>query len=326
MDDGIYTAGIRVKDDDGGIGTATTDVVILDLAPIAEFNWSPEPQNEGSAVQFSDESTSYPDVIVAWSWDFGDTNTSNEQNPVHTYGDNDTYTVNLTVTDDDGSQDTISYDVSILNVSPIAEIDEILPSQEVFTGETVSFSGSFTDPGWLDTHTVEWDFGDGNTATGLNVTHIYNKQDSYTVTFTVTDDDGGVDIATAEMIVKPIPAIIDFKPNTLNLRGKGKWVTVYIELGEDYDVSLIDINTVLFNDQIPAENDPKYDFVTDPEIKDRNDNGLPELMVKFDRSQVQSILSPGEEVTITVTGGVFHIYGLADFEGGDVIRVIDKKK
>ena len=29
------------------------------------------PQNEGSAIQFTDESTSYPDTIVGWSWDFG---------------------------------------------------------------------------------------------------------------------------------------------------------------------------------------------------------------------------------------------------------------
>jgi parallel beta-helix repeat protein len=303
---------------------------LLNRPPEANAN-GPYVGDEGSPITFDGSASSDPDGDeLQYRWDFDnngswDTAWLSVPTATYTWDDDWSGTAKLEVTDGQLTDSAIA-DVTVNNVSPIANIDEILPSQEVFAGDEVSFFGSFTDPGWLDTHIIEWDFGDGDTAAGLAATHIYYKQDSYSVTFTVTDDDGGVDIATAEMIVKPIPATIDFKPDTLNLKSKGKWVTVYIELAEDYDVSLIDINTVLFNGQIPAENDPKYDFVAEPEIKDRDNNGLPELMVKFDKSEVQSILSPGEEVTITVTGGVFYNDGLTDFEGSDIIRVIDKKK
>ena len=66
----------------------------------------------------------------------------------------------------------------------------------------VNFSGSFTDPGWLDTHTIEWDFGDGNTATGTLIpTHTYSNDGVYIVTLTVTDDDGGVGVDTITVSV-----------------------------------------------------------------------------------------------------------------------------
>lgn len=211
MDDGVYTVGVRVKDDDGGIGIATTDVTILDLAPTAEFTFAPEPQNEGSPVQFTDQLTSWPDSIVSWSWNFGDTGASNEQNPAHAYGDNGVYTVSLTITDDDGSQDTVSHNVTILNVAPTVEAG---PDQLVNEGDVVSFSGSFTDPGWLDTHTYTWDFGDGGTTSGtLTPTHTYCDNGIYTVTLTVTDDDGGVDMDTLTVTVNNVPPTVNAGPD-----------------------------------------------------------------------------------------------------------------
>jgi PKD repeat protein len=247
---------LNIKDDDGGIGIATTDVIILDLAPTAEFRWSPEPQNEGSAVQFSDESTSYPDVIVAWSWDFGDTGTSNEQNPVHTYGDNDIYFVNLTVTDDDQSQDTISHNVTILNVAPIVEAGS---DQTVNEGDTISFSGSFTDPGWLDTHIIEWDFGDGDTATGtLYPTHVYCDNGVYTVTLRVTDDDQGADQDTLQVTVNNVPPTangdgpyIGSEGSVINFTGiqtdPGVCDTFTYEWDYDYDGVTFTVDSTLQN-------------------------------------------------------------------------------
>ena len=51
-------------------------------------------------IHFTDTSTGNP---TAWSWDFGDGNTSTEQNPVHTYASVGNYTVNLKVTNSYGS-------------------------------------------------------------------------------------------------------------------------------------------------------------------------------------------------------------------------------
>ena len=54
---------------------------------------------------FTDESTDSDGTVDSWLWDFGDGNTSTEQNPVHIYASAGNYNVILTVTDDDGDTD-----------------------------------------------------------------------------------------------------------------------------------------------------------------------------------------------------------------------------
>jgi len=115
-----------------------------------------------------------------------------------------------------------------------------------------------------------------------------------------------------------IPATIDFDPNTLNLKSKGKWVTTYIELpvGHDYHVSDININSILLNDVVPAE----LNLI---EICDYDNDGIPDLMVKFNRTEVQGILHIGDNVEIVISG---KLYDCRLFEGKDIIKVIDKGK
>lgn len=115
-------------------------------------------------------------------------------------------------------------------------------------------------------------------------------------------------------ISEPIEAYIDIDPDTLNLNSQGKWITCYIELPGDYDVDDIDVSTIKLNDQVPAESHPTG-------IGDEDDDGVPDLMVKFDRSAVQQILQAGDEVEITVTG---ELNDETPFEGSDTIRVINK--
>jgi hypothetical protein len=119
--------------------------------------------------------------------------------------------------------------------------------------------------------------------------------------------------STETEIIPIIPATIDFDPDTLSLKSKGQWVTVYIELpvGHGYDVSMIDLASVRLNSQIQAEAKPT-------EIGDYDDDGIPDLMIKFDRPSVQAILEVGN-VVITITGEL--INGSA-FEGKTIIRVI----
>lgn|GEM_PF-1257924 len=100
-----------------------------------------------------------------------------------------------------------------------------------------------------------------------------------------------------------LKATVEFDPDVLNLSSKGKWVTAYIEFPEGYSVNDIDVSTVMLNGKISAELKPTAAG-----------------MVKFDRAGVQSILEPGEEVEIKITG---EFAGKA-FEGTDTIRVISK--
>jgi PKD repeat protein len=292
--------------------------------------------DEATPITF-DASGSYdPDGdALQYRWDFdndGAWDTDWSTTPVVSYTWNDDWagTAKLEVSDGEFTATDIVR-VTVNNVAPAVEAGL---DQEITAGDAVSFSGGFTDPGWLDTHAATWDFGDGVSQAGVlseennppaaagNVagSHIYYDRGTYTVTLTVYDDDGGIGTDTLTVTVKPVPTTVNCEPDTLSLKGKGRWITVYIEFPDGYDVSRIDIDSVKLNYRVPAEADTKYGFVRNPEIADRDGDGLPELTVKFDREAVKQILQPGEAV-IAVSGKVSHHGGLADFEGMAAISV-----
>ena len=101
---------------------------------------------------------------------------------------------------------------------------------------------------------------------------------------------------------------IDIKPDTLNLRSRGRWITVFITPPEGYDVEDIDISTIKLEF---GDNSVEVDWV-------RVQNVV--LMVKFSRSAVKEMLSPGDEVEIIVTG---KLKDGTPFGGSDTIRVIE---
>ena len=144
MDDGVYTVRLTVTDEDGSTDTVSHDVTVSDLGPTAAFDWSPKPQDEGSAVSFTDSSSSYPDTIVSWSWDFAGLGTSTAKNPSFTFMDDGVYTVRLTVTDEDGSTDTVIHDVAVNNVAPTLYS---IGSQSTLWGEELYFDANAYDPG-----------------------------------------------------------------------------------------------------------------------------------------------------------------------------------
>jgi len=117
-------------------------------------------------------------------------------------------------------------------------------------------------------------------------------------------------------VVDTAEAIVDFDPNTLNLLSEGVPVTVYIELpaDSDYTVQDIDVRTILLNGQISILYWP---FT----IGDYDQDGIPDLMVKFDRALVQSILGVGKEIEITISG---QFTSGVSFEGIDIIKVMSK--
>ena len=138
-------------------------------------------------------------------------------------------------------------------------------------------------------------------------------------------------LATNEMYghAPPVSATIDIDPDTLNLKSKGKWITCYIELPKDYDVADIDISTVKISKIGNKElENPIFAEEHPTEIGDHDEDGIPDLMVKFDRSKVIEAIrslgvSSGAEIEITVTGELIDGTG---FEGIDIIRVLSKDK
>jgi len=166
--------------------------------PSVDFSWTPTGDIQtGDTVQFTDNSNDPDGTIIAWEWDFGDGNYSILENPSHTYTGNDTFAVELTVIDNNGSTNTTTKQITIQNRAPTADAG---PDQLVNT-TLVSFDGTgSSDPdGTIDTY--NWSFGDNSTGTGATPTHNYSQDGTYTVTLNVTDDDGGTDEDATEVVV-----------------------------------------------------------------------------------------------------------------------------
>ena len=134
------------------------------------------------------------------------------------------------------------------------------------------------------------------------------------------------DISLDEPALLGLQVSTDIEPDTLNLKSKQQWVTCWIELPAGYDVNNIDLGTVMLNHAVPAESDTKYGFVKNPEIRDADEDGLPELMVKFDGAAVQATVQPADSVTISVLGEVNKDEVPIPFKGIDNIEVISPGK
>ena len=165
----------------------------MTAAPVAATN-GPYAAGEGAAITMSAATSTDPDAgdVLTYAWNFGDGTTGSGVSPSHTYTQDGTYTVQLTVTDTRGLTSSISTIATISNVAP--DIGA-LAAATLFPGETYTSSGSFVDPG-ADSWTASVDYGDGSGTNALALTgktfslsHVYAMAGIFTVTVRVSDDD-----------------------------------------------------------------------------------------------------------------------------------------
>jgi PKD repeat protein len=168
-----------------------------DIPPVADFIYSPINFKTGELVTFN--STSYdPDgYIVNWSWNFDDGNFAYGENVTHTYWNEGTYTINLTVTDNDDLKDSMEKIVTLTNQNPIA--DFTYTPDYPYMDDLIYFTDESTD---IDGDIVSWwwSFGDGYYSDVQNPKHIYGALGNFTVNLTITDDDGAE--STVEKVIQ----------------------------------------------------------------------------------------------------------------------------
>jgi len=209
VDNGEYNVILRVVDNDGATGSKTASILVKNRPPVADLDTSSAILDKEEIVTFNASGSYDPDgTIVDYSWDFGDGNTATGVIVSHSYPAIGTYTVTLTVTDNDGATDSITATKTVKNRPPVANFTE--SAHTVYTDEMITFNAteSYDPDGTIVSYS--WDFGDGNTATGVTVSHGYADNGSYVVTLTVTDNDGATDIITATKTVKNRPPVANF--------------------------------------------------------------------------------------------------------------------
>ena len=200
---GEYTVTLTATDNLGSQGSTSKQVTVgapVNLAPTPTFASS----CTGLDCNFTDGSADPDGGVIGWQWDFGDGSSAGEQNPLHSYASDGTYTVTLTVTDDDGAEATTSKQVTAR--TPGANVDPVADFSSSCTGLACAFTDQSTDPdgtvtGW------SWSFGDGGTSTAPNPSRTYASAGTYTVTLTVTDDLGGTHQRSAPVTVSAPAAI-----------------------------------------------------------------------------------------------------------------------
>jgi PKD repeat protein len=161
-------------------------------APIASFTSSPSSPATGQSVSFDGSASSDSDgTVTSYSWTFGDGTTGSGAKPTHSYATAASYTVKLTVTDNDGATGSVTHTITVggsSNVPPSASFT-FTPGSPT-TGQSVALDGTGSNDPDGSVTGYAWNFGDGATGSGETTSHVYANAGTYTVTLTVTDNDG----------------------------------------------------------------------------------------------------------------------------------------
>lgn len=155
----------------------------------------------GQSVSFNGSSSTDSDgTIISYAWAFGDGGSSAGSTVSHVYSSPGTYTVSLTVTDNNGATNTDTAIAIITEDSTTPPATTNNPPKadagsdtKVKVGEAVHFDASkSTDPDGTITK-YAWDFGDDRDSDEKEPLHSYATPGVYKVTLVVTDNNGETD-------------------------------------------------------------------------------------------------------------------------------------
>jgi len=290
-------------------------------APVAHAGGS-YAGNEGGNVSFDGSGSSDPDGnVLTYDWNFGDASAhAAGATPTHTYLDNGSYTVTLTVSDGNGGTHAATSVAVITNALPqvVAGTASSLQS-----GEILSFSGSFSDQGASDgpwSTSIDW--GDGTAALNsststqgaLNGSHPYFVTGILTLQLTAVDKDAGSGSASRIVTVTPRTVSLQITPNPITLSKRTTVVDVTIFSTPTFDAGLIDPSSAMLGDGSGADalalrkKNGAFDFI----LRDLNRDGRRDLVLHFSKSD------PNLGLTVPATKQLV-FRGRAPTTGGTIV-------
>jgi PKD repeat protein len=249
-----------VTDNLGASSSKSMNVVVnANQPPVAALAVTPGSGIAPVTVTASTAGSSDPDgTIASTSINFGDGSAAvNAASGTHVYNVPGTYTVTATVTDNLGASSSKSATVVITapNKPPVAAITATPSSAYGPVNVNVSAAGS-SDPDGTIAGTV-LSFGDGTTASTVAATHTYSAAGLYTITATVTDDQGASSSASTVVTVKAPEVIVSSPSNGASVASQvhvvasgfsGNTVTamqIYLDSTLAYQVKAVSLDTTL---------------------------------------------------------------------------------
>jgi PKD repeat protein len=215
---GTYTVTLTATNDAGSNKTTKSNYIIVAASnlpvappPIARFTASPISGNAPLTVKFTDTSTWSP---TSWSWNFGDSKVSTDQDPTHIFAKAGNFTILLTARKGNISSTTSAQivvsptvvtapaaaltasaptgtkskikknDSNNNNLKPACNVSKTVPTKlRVLWRGKAPHKVSFLDRSKRRV-SWSWDFGDGNTSKYKNILHMYNTPGKYLVKLT----------------------------------------------------------------------------------------------------------------------------------------------
>ena len=198
-----YNVTITATNSHGSTATTSFDVSFTDVAPTVAANNASVSVPEGTTAANTGTFGDYDDAVTlsasigtvtannngTWSWSFAATDELSQ-------------TVTITATNSDGMHTSTSFNLAVTNLPPaITALSSSSPTAvQASSNGQVTITGSFSDPGTLDTHTVTVNWGDGTPVQTLTSVdqlhglfsgaHTYAAGGLYSITVTLADDDG----------------------------------------------------------------------------------------------------------------------------------------
>ncbi len=223
-DPGLYTVSLSVIDDRGCESLVIMDNLIdAKEVPIADFDLDISTSCDPFEIISFQNNSQYS---ISYDWNFGDGQSSNTQNPQHNYSSG-IYDIKL-VADNGVCADTLIQN-NLIEIGAIVITDFESNVSSICKNNNVQF----TDISNYNPDTWSWDFGDGQTSTLQNPSHIYQDAGIYTVSLTTSKngecisiiekidlievfEDIEINISSNDTVSCTLPFHVSFQDNTTN--------------------------------------------------------------------------------------------------------------
>ena len=218
---GTYTVALSITDsnsvNDISYLTITVDPFIGPTATAGSDQTIDEGDTASFSGSYSDSDGTVSSGGIAWDFDYDgifNADSTGSLTPTHQFLTAGTQDVALQITDSNGVTSLSVLTMTINAVNPTVTAGSDISAT---VGDTVSFSGSFTDPGGTSGASYAWDFNyDGSTfnpgaADTLTPVYTYTTAGTYTAALQVTDSQGnsGLDTLTVTVASSSSVVVVD---------------------------------------------------------------------------------------------------------------------